>query len=530
MTDQPAAFDHKALDADLEKTKALDADLEKTLALDADLEKTKAIAADLESIGDNCELGLYQRQLGLEPISLLRFSSAFLPHLVNALEQHFEGVGRPENLYLRDFPHLSDEIFVELMDPEVSYSLRYHTGVHKPPAERTPEHDAKFIARQSAHARYLVRRLIETLQGDDKLLVFQQNGPMTPAEIDILHHAVRAYGPASLLLVLPADPEHPAGSVTSPTPGLLLGRIDRFAPRHDVGAFSAAGWEQVCAAAHRLWQQQRAARSPAHPMAAIAADFESIGDNAEFGIYQRAAGAEPSSLLRFAASTLADLLHALETRFAGVGDPSNVALHQRPEQSWEIQLDLTDDQATAFRLHTGLHRNPAERTPDSDAAVIRNQSARVRYLVRQLIETLTEADRILVFQQNGPIPDPDIDRLHQAIRAYGPSTLLVVLPADAAHPPGQVVARAPGLLIGRLDRFAPRHDIGNFSEAGWTALCLAAHRLWKAPPAVFDTTSVPSAPEAEPTAPVTDLDRLFGSASAPPIHPRRNWLARLIGL
>jgi len=49
--------------------------------------------------------------------------------------------------------------------------------------------------------------------------------------------------------------------------------------------------------------------------------FEALGENCELGFVQRHFGAEPLGLLRWAGISNASLVTALDTAFAGVGDP-----------------------------------------------------------------------------------------------------------------------------------------------------------------------------------------------------------------
>jgi hypothetical protein len=94
------------------------------------LEELKEIVSQFESIGDNCEFGLYQRHVEVEPINLFRFSSAALPHLLNVLTTRFSGVGDPANVHLHAPPSNSWEYMAELRDQPGNYSFIYHTGVH----------------------------------------------------------------------------------------------------------------------------------------------------------------------------------------------------------------------------------------------------------------------------------------------------------------------------------------------------------------------------------------------------------------
>ena len=55
--------------------------------------------------------------------------------------------------------------------------------------------------------------------------------------------------------------------------------------------------------------------------------FESLGDNCELGLVQRAAGVEPLGLLRFADSSLDRLVRLLDARADGIAEPSKVAVY-----------------------------------------------------------------------------------------------------------------------------------------------------------------------------------------------------------
>jgi len=75
-----------------------------------------------ESLGDNCEFGLVQRNMGAEPLGLLRFSWIELPLLLHGLRRGFDGLGDPGTV----------EVTVEGKDREFVvresvYGMTYHT-------------------------------------------------------------------------------------------------------------------------------------------------------------------------------------------------------------------------------------------------------------------------------------------------------------------------------------------------------------------------------------------------------------------
>ena len=77
-----------------------------------------------ESLGENCEFGLAQRRCAAEPLGLLRFASAPLPKLLEALLDGFSGMGAPGTI--------AAEISAngkEFMVQDNRYGLLYHAWV-----------------------------------------------------------------------------------------------------------------------------------------------------------------------------------------------------------------------------------------------------------------------------------------------------------------------------------------------------------------------------------------------------------------
>jgi hypothetical protein len=201
-----------------------------------------------ESLGENCEFGLVQRKGGAEPLGLLRFSSTPLPKLLAALTARFEGLGR------------SDKISVDLassgreyMISDKTFGLYYHAWVMA--GERPPEDVHR---REIRRLPYLVRKLVEDLTDGEKIFVYRSMTPIAESQAIKLVDAIRSYGPSTLLWMELANPGHPPGTVEWIAPGLMRGRMDRFAPGSNAHDFSFGCWEQVCRNALALWSERRA--------------------------------------------------------------------------------------------------------------------------------------------------------------------------------------------------------------------------------------------------------------------------------
>jgi len=196
--------------------------------------------------------------------------------------------------------------------------------------------------------------------------------------------------------------------------------------------------------------------------------FESLGDNCELGIAQRAYGAEPLSLLRWCNVAPGALLRALEARFAGLGEPENLVL--KPNRRGV--LDCID---TAF----GLPGHAFIRADGADLAAIHaRECQRLQFLKAKLIEDLEEGEKIFVYKRAREMPQAHIDTLFGAIRAYGPNTLLWVVVADEQHPSGSVEVLRDGLLKGYISRMADQSAVPSTTLVGeWLNICAAAEQV-----------------------------------------------------
>ena len=171
--------------------------------------------------------------------------------------------------------------------------------------------------------------------------------------------------------------------------------------------------------------------------------FESLGDNCEFGIVQRMAGVEPLGLLRWANITPAKLIEALDARFAGVGEPAKTRL-------WVTEYGEYHLIGHYFGMHTFINagRESAEQLMPK---ILR----RLRFLKDKLIDDLTSGDKIFVYKNLAERLGPDgMREIHAAMRRYGNPTLLCVQPAETAAQDRQVEQIADGLYAGYLSKVA----------------------------------------------------------------------------
>ena len=196
--------------------------------------------------------------------------------------------------------------------------------------------------------------------------------------------------------------------------------------------------------------------------------FESLGQNCEFGLVQRECNAEPLGLLRFSSTPLLRLLAALDHRFEGMGEPGSVEVVISPNgREYMVQ-----DRSFGFLYHAWV--KTGEMSPED---VQRREGRRIPFLVRKLMEDLAAGEKIFVFKGMGSLPEEDVYPLAAALRRYGPNTLLLVNLATEERRAGSVEMKAPGFLVGYVDRFAPTENAADFCLEQWVKVCREAYRL-----------------------------------------------------
>jgi hypothetical protein len=213
------------------------------------------------------------------------------------------------------------------------------------------------------------------------------------------------------------------------------------------------------------WDGSSAATPPGPEAAALSA-FDSLGENCELALAQQHYGVElPLSLLRWSGTTYENIARGLECRFEGLGDPATTTV------AW-IDIDYRI-QTPYLRLHTNVIE---PRDEEGVAELLQYGCATLRLLRRKLLRDIADARRIFVFKSTDPgFGVAEMRRLHAAMRAIGPASLLCVTREDPANA-CRVEKLADGLYAGRLERFVLPY--GPFDE--WAALCSETVNLHRA--------------------------------------------------
>jgi hypothetical protein len=204
----------------------------------------------------------------------------------------------------------------------------------------------------------------------------------------------------------------------------------------------------------------------------IVSEFESLGDNCEFGFVQRHHGLEPGGLLRWAFSTLDGLVRAIDARFERIYNFDDLAPYTP---------NMVIDGKYGIAFHSEMRSLRADHglafvaPPDELRRIYREEQEKVSYLVCKLIDALYRGERIFVYKRNAGLAARDIARLHQSVSAYGPGRLLCVVPASAGLPAGTVRHAAPRTKLAAIEALAPYDNVESALYDSWTDICRQAH-------------------------------------------------------
>lgn len=193
------------------------------------------IALSVESLGGNCEVGLFQRQCGVEPLGLYRFNASTIDRLVYGLDRNYDNLGEKDSI--DPFPESESDWIIN----EKRYMMRYHTWLR--PDEHTRE---QMIIKEMKRLPFLRRKFLEDLELGQKLFIYHNTSIISLEQMLTLLTAFRRKSSAYLLCVFPETDGNKAGFVKEYLPGLFLGFISHFS-FHGIPPIAKADWVVVIA-------------------------------------------------------------------------------------------------------------------------------------------------------------------------------------------------------------------------------------------------------------------------------------------
>jgi hypothetical protein len=185
----------------------------------------QSLAEAFESLGQGCQFGQIQRQMGAEPLSLLRFVDTTTSKLGDGIVHGFAGIDTARDFHL----YASAEKRPTYRWHQKTYDLHFDTRIE--PGLRTKE---RLAADQLRRLKLLRRKFLESLACNDKVRVLTRGDCLTEPEALAIFCALNAHGPNTLLWTVYGNPAA-TGEVTRLAAGFYraeLGAVneDAFAP------------------------------------------------------------------------------------------------------------------------------------------------------------------------------------------------------------------------------------------------------------------------------------------------------------
>lgn len=190
---------------------------------------------------------------------------------------------------------------------------------------------------------------------------------------------------------------------------------------------------------------------------------ESIGDNCEYGMWQRHRGYEPSSLFRWAITPISSLLDFLDAP-APLYAKEDLSVHSP---------GMVNDAKFGFKFHSKLVEPDGEgkqrllADEDRFDAIHADEYAKIVHLQAKTFIQMRRQTALYIIKDNKGLAEDDVRRVLAHLHHHNPTHHLLWV--EAGGDPSFVDAGG-GLLRGSLPAFAPYVDVHAYVEGGWTAL------------------------------------------------------------
>jgi hypothetical protein len=185
-----------------------------------------------ESLGQSCDFAYAQRELGIEPIGLLRWGAIETHRAYLGILHRFAGM--EDGSSIRVYMPPGEE---EYWSNEKIYDMNFHTQIMR--GQQSPEAIAE---RERRRLPFLQRKLLEDIDSGEKIFILKRPHPMHDAEALAIWAVLNLYAPITLLYISP-HPEAEPGAIDIIGPALFRGYVDQS--RHE--GPTTQTWLSACA-------------------------------------------------------------------------------------------------------------------------------------------------------------------------------------------------------------------------------------------------------------------------------------------
>ncbi len=192
---------------------------------------------------------------------------------------------------------------------------------------------------------------------------------------------------------------------------------------------------------------------------------ESLGDNCEYGFWQRHRRYEPSSLFRWAITPATALATYLKSPTTDLFDEAALTVHSP---------GMVDDATLGFKFHSKLvepdgsggFRLLADRAQWAD--VYRQEKDKIDHLAQKFRTQMSSRPAVYVLKCNLGIDRELVEEIRDLVVGFNPNHWILWVEQGAEA--GRIEEVGPNLLRGEIDAFAKYTAADQYSANGWTTL------------------------------------------------------------
>ncbi|MCG5247994.1 hypothetical protein MCX33_18765 [Methylorubrum extorquens] len=204
-------------------------------------------------------------------------------------------------------------------------------------------------------------------------------------------------------------------------------------------------------------------------------NFESLGNNSEFGFVLQNAGVTQSSLFKW---TLIDdfthLIAAIDAEFEGLYESANL-VPRFATMVRDIKFGLCFHTEAKIGVDNG--RYVFIDNIDDRMEVIERERQKFRYLANNFLQTLRVEKKIYVLRSGIEIPAVVAEMILRSLRRVGHCSLIVMKQADDEHPAGTVRILSDGVYEGSVAYISKDPGLQDIQHVGWLETCQKAWEM-----------------------------------------------------
>lgn len=197
---------------------------------------------------------------------------------------------------------------------------------------------------------------------------------------------------------------------------------------------------------------------------------ESIGDNCEYGMWQRHRAYDPSSLFRWAITPIDNLLAFLD---------APTPLYAQDDLSVHSPR-MVHDQKSGFKFHSKLVEMNADgaRQLLSDkekfSEIYLGEYNKISHLQAKFFAQMKRQTGLYIIKDNKGLSEEKVRCVLAHLHRHNPTHHLLWVEAEGEP---SFTDLGSGLLRGKLPKFAPYIDVQAYAEGGWTSLMTKLSRF-----------------------------------------------------